>query len=152
MLAVCWKKVENHQEGPMRTAAIGMVGVLILAGGLSAQRAPSLTVRNGETFTGEITDSLCAEGHYVHILKNAKTCILACVRSEAAQFVLYNPATRHIYKLDDQQKPEAFAGQEVTILGSYDREKDEIHVAHIRPKVTATGSPAARNSDRTPLL
>jgi hypothetical protein len=48
----------------MKVAAIGMVGLLVLAGGLSAQKTPSLSVRNSETFTGDITDSDLTEFLY----------------------------------------------------------------------------------------
>jgi hypothetical protein len=126
----------------MKSAAIGMVGLLMLAGGLSAQKAPSFSVRNGETFTGEIMDSSCAEdGHHIGVIKNGvikneKSCILTCVKFGGAQFVLYNSETKRIYKLDDQQQPEVFAGQEVTITGSYDEEAKTIHVISIRPKIS----------------
>jgi hypothetical protein len=124
----------------MKTAAIGMVGVLILAGGLSAQKAPSFSVRNGETFTGEITDSFCAEdGHHIGMIKSERNCILTCVKFDGAEFVLYNSETKRIYKLDDQQKPEAFAGQEVTVTGTYDKEAKAIHVIDIRPKIIFAG-------------
>src|SRR5271169_3709457 len=106
----------------MKTAAIGMVGALILAGGLAAQKAPSFSVRNGETFTGQITDSLCADGHHLDVIKSEKNCILTCVKFDGAEFVLYNSETKRIYNMDDQQQPEAFAGQEVTVTGSYDKE------------------------------
>ncbi|HXP80827.1 MAG TPA: hypothetical protein VN976_13060 [Verrucomicrobiae bacterium] len=120
----------------MKTAAITMVGVLLLAGGLSAQKTPSFSVRNGETFTGEITDSFCAQGHYLQITKSERSCILTCVKFEGAQFVLYNSETKHIYNLDDQLQPEAFAGQEVTVTGRYDKEAKAIHVISIKPKIT----------------
>lgn len=123
----------------MKTAAIGLIGVLILAGGLSAQKAPSFSVQNGEVFTGEITDSFCAQGHHVEILKSEKNCILTCVKFDGAQFVLFNSDASLIYKLDDQEKPAAFAGQEVTITGNYDKETKEIHVISIRPKITYAG-------------
>jgi hypothetical protein len=123
----------------MKTAAIGMVGVLLLAGGLSAQKTPSFSVRNGETFTGEITDSFCAQGHYIQITKSERNCILTCVKFEGAQYVLYNSETKHIYNLDDQLRPEAFAGQEVTVIGTYDKEAKAIHVISIRPKITYAG-------------
>jgi hypothetical protein len=124
----------------MRTAAIGMVGLLMLAGGLSAQKAPNFSVRNDETFTGEITDSLCAEdGHHMEIFKNERNCILTCVKSGGAQFVLYNSEMKRIYKLDDQQRPEAFAGQEVTVTGKYDKDAKTIHVISIRPKIIYAG-------------
>ena len=124
----------------MKTAAIGLVGVLILAVGLSAQKTPSFSVRNGETFTGEITDSFCAEdGHHIRMIKSERNCILTCVKFDGAQFVLYNSETKRVYKLDDQQKPEAFAGQEVTITGTYDKDAKAIHVTNISPKVTFAG-------------
>jgi hypothetical protein len=53
--------------------------------------------------------------------------------------VLYNSLTKRIYKLDDQEKPEALAGQEVTVTGTYDKEAKAIHVTNIRPKVTFAG-------------
>jgi Protein of unknown function (DUF5818) len=120
----------------MKTAAIGLVGVLLLAGGLSAQKTPSFSVRINDTFTGEITDSICAEGHHIDVLRSERNCILTCVKLDGAQFVLYNSETNRIYKLDDQQKPEAFAGQEVTVSGTYDKDEKVIHVTNIRPKIT----------------
>ena len=120
----------------MKIAAIGMVGLLILAGGLSAQKTPDFSIRNGESFTGEITDSLCADGHHLDVIKSAKNCILTCVKADGAQFVLYNSGTRRMYLLDDQLRPEAFAGQEVIVTGSFDKEANAIHVTNIRPKIT----------------
>jgi hypothetical protein len=124
----------------MKTAAIGMVGVLLLAGGLSAQKTPNFSVRINDTFTGEITDSICAEGHHIAVLKSERNCVLACVKLDGAQFVLYNSETNRLYKLDDQQKPEAFAGQEVTVFGTYDKDKKVIRVTNITPKITYVGT------------
>ena len=123
----------------MKTAAIGMFGALILAAGLSAQKAPSFSVRNGETFTGEITDSFCAQGHHIEIIKSERNCILTCVKFDGAQFVLYNSDMKHVYNLDDQLQPEAFAGQEVIVTGRYDKDGSTIHVISIRPKITYAG-------------
>jgi len=123
----------------MKIAAISMVGVLMLAGGLSAQKTPSFSVRNNETFTGEITDNICAEGHNIRVTKSEKNCVLTCVRFDGAQFVLYNSEIKHTYKLDDQQQPEPFAGQEVTVIGRYDKDANAIHVISIRPKITYAG-------------
>ena len=123
----------------MKTAAFGMFGALILAAGLSAQKAPSFSVRNGEAFTGEITDSFCAQGHHIGIIKSERNCILTCVKFDGAQFVLYNSEMKHVYKLDDQLQPEAFAGQEVIVTGRYDKDASTIHVISIRPKITYAG-------------
>jgi hypothetical protein len=116
-----------------------MVGLLILAGSLAAQKTPNFSVRNNETFIGEITDSLCAEGHHIDVIKSARNCILTCVKVDGAEFVLHNSGTKRIYKLDDQLQPAAFAGQEVIVTGTYDKDSNAIHVIHIRPKITNTG-------------
>ena len=124
----------------MKTAAVGMVALLALAGGLSAQKASSFSVRNGESFSGEITDSFCAEDrHHIRVIKSERNCILACVNFDGAKFVLYNAESKRIYELDNQQKPEAFAGQEVTVTGTYDQDTKTIHLINIRPRVTNTG-------------
>ena len=123
----------------MKIAAISVVGLLMLAGGLSAQKAPSLSVRNSETFTGQITDSICAEGHNIGVTKSEKNCVLTCVKLDGAQFVLYNSEIKRMYKLDDQLQPEVFAGQEVTVIGRYDKDANAIHVISIRPKITYAG-------------
>ncbi len=124
----------------MKTAAIGMVGVLLLAGGLSAQKTPGFSVRINDTFTGEITDSICAEGHHIAVLRSERNCVLMCVKLDGARFVLYNPEMNRLYKLDDQQKPEAFAGQQVTVFGTYDKNEKVIHVTNISPKITYTSA------------
>ena len=95
----------------MKAAAMGLAGALIFAAGLSAQKVPSFSVRNGETFTGKITDSYCAADRHMQIIKSEKNCILTCVKFDGAQFVLYNSETKRVYNLDDQLQPEAFAGQ-----------------------------------------
>jgi hypothetical protein len=124
----------------MKTATIGMVGVLLLAGGLSAQRAPGYSVRDGEVFTGKITDSFCAEdGRHLGMIKGEKNCILTCVKFDGAEFVLYDSDAKRIYKMDDQQKPEAFAGEEVIVTGTYDKDAKAIHVIEIRPKIIFAG-------------
>jgi Protein of unknown function (DUF5818) len=37
-----------------------------------------------------------------------------------------------VYQLDDQEKPTEFAGQKVTIIGTYDGETKTIHVQTIQ--------------------
>ena len=124
----------------MKTAAMVMAGVLIMAGVLSAQKSPGFSVRNDENFTGGITDSICADGHHIEVTKGERNCILTCVRFDGAQFVLYNPQSKHVYLLDDQKQPEAFAGQQVIVTGRYDKETNAIHVISIRPRITDAGA------------
>ena len=95
--------------------------------------APASTA---ETFTGEIMDSACAAmGSHEQMLKsegakNAKDCTLKCVKM-GSKFVLYNPATKTTYQLDDQTKPEQFAGEKVDVTGTLDSATGTIHVESI---------------------
>jgi hypothetical protein len=139
MLDVVRAAVQNRREDAMKVAAIGIVGLLILAVSLSAQKTPHISIQDREIFTGVITDSLCAEGHHIDVIKSEKNCVLTCVNFEGAQFVLYNTETKRDYKLDDQQQPKAFAGQEVIVIGSYDKASNAIHVIQVRPKITYGG-------------
>jgi hypothetical protein len=88
-----------------------------------------------KTFSGSIMDSQCASlgGHeamYNDEIKDPKVCTLACVK-EGGAFVLSDPATQMVYQLDDQKKPEPFAGQKVTVTGTYDASTMTIHVTKI---------------------
>jgi len=97
---------------------------MFVGGAVVAQQAPS------RTFTGEIMDSNCAKAGHHNMGVTAKECTLACVKG-GAKFVLYNPSTKAIYQLDDQSKPEAFAGDKVKVTGTYDRATKTIHVKDI---------------------
>ncbi len=95
--------------------------------------ASSGTVR---TFTGEIMDSTCAEvGSHKPMLspngpRNAKQCTLKCVKM-GANFVLYNRSTKTTYQLDDQAMPRPFAGEKVSVTGTFDASTKTIHVKTI---------------------
>jgi len=120
----------------MKIVRIAVAGLLMLGVGLAAQNTSGNSGRNYEVFSGQITDSICAEGHHIDAIKSVKNCILTCVKSDGAQFVLSNSKTKRNYKLDDQRQPEAFAGQEVIVIGSYDKNANVIHVVGIRPLIT----------------
>jgi hypothetical protein len=112
---------------------------------LAGPAAVKLSIRNNNIFTseftGEIMDSFCAEdGHHIGVTKSQINtskagCTLTCVKLGGARFVLYDPQTERTYKLDDQQKPDAFAGQKVTVLGTYDKETKTIRVTKIGPEI-----------------
>jgi hypothetical protein len=90
-----------------------------------------------KTYTGEIMDSACAAaGSHDGMTKGnpnmtAKDCTLGCVK-HGAKFVLYNADTKTVYQLDDQKKPEQFAGAKVTVTGTLDDSTKTIHVAKIK--------------------
>ena len=48
------------------------------------------------------------------------------------KFVLYDPDTKTTYQLDDQKKPEQFAGEKVKVTGKYDSATKTIHVTDIK--------------------
>jgi hypothetical protein len=104
----------------------------------------SLAAPKGKTFKGEIMDSQCAmNGSHAEMLKKegmgdkdpndpmAKAmCTKNCVKM-GGKYVLYDSASKKVYQLDDQTKPEQFAGQNVNVTGTLD--KDTIHVTNIAP-------------------
>ena len=110
----------------MKKLAICVAAVAMFVGGaIAAQQAKS------KSFTGEIMDSNCAKaGAHNPAMGGAKECTLGCVKG-GAKFVLYNPTTKAIYQLDDQKKPEEFAGEKVKVTGTYDAKTKTIHVADI---------------------
>jgi hypothetical protein len=90
-----------------------------------------------KTFTGEVMDSQCSDmashddmmkGEGAH---NAKECAIACVK-KGGTYALYAPGEKRSYKLDNQKKAAAFAGQKVTVTGSYDSGSDTLHVSSIK--------------------
>lgn len=101
--------------------------------GMVSYTSPSPANR---TFSGEIMDNACAKmgnhdaGYKLTNTRTPKDCTFACVKARS-KFVLYNPATKTTYQLDDQQEPEEFAGQKVKIVGTYGSSTKTIHVEKI---------------------
>src|SRR5512147_1401680 len=65
------------------------------------------------TFTGVITDDMCAKGDHsgMRMGPNDAECTKACVALHGASYVLYDG--KSAYVLSDQKLPEKFAGQTV---------------------------------------
>ncbi len=94
----------------------------------------TIVIPKPRTFTGEIMDSQCAEmGMHgiVNPLKTARECTIDCVRF-GGRYALYDPAVQMAYGLDDQRKPEQFAGNRVEVTGTLDKLTHTIHVTDIR--------------------
>jgi hypothetical protein len=95
-----------------------------------------------QTFTGEIMDSQCAmNASHAEMLKKEgmsdkdpndpmakKMCTQNCVKM-GGKYVLFNPADKSVYDLDDQTKPANFAGEKVKVKGTLDGKT--IHVRNI---------------------
>ena len=95
----------------------------------------ALTAAPGkQTFTGVITDSMCATGDHsrMRMGSNDAECTIACVQSHGAQYMLYDG--KESYTLSDQQKPEKFAGKKVTVTGTLDAKTKTIQVDSIAAK------------------
>lgn len=121
-------KKENYMKKSLLAVLCTAVLVLIAAGNSKAAN---------QTYTGEIMDSACASmGSHEGMMKgnaaikDAKACTLACVKA-GSQFVLYDSATKTVYKLDDQTKPVKFAGAKAKVSGTLDKATNTIHVASI---------------------
>jgi len=116
-------------------AAIAVLGALVPA--ISSKKPQQSDVRKSLNLVGQIMDSRCAiDGSHDKMMrqngmKNAKECTLQCAKS-GGSFVLFDPETKAVYQLDDQQKPEGFAGQRVRVSGTYDESSKTMHIESIQ--------------------
>jgi len=121
----------------MKKLIIGLVGSLMLL-------TVSFAAPKDSTYGGEIMDSQCAKngshdamlkkegmGKMIGDPKAGMMCTANCVKM-GSKYVLYNAAKKTVYQLDDQQKPEQFAGQKVTVTGTLDKATKTVHVASIQ--------------------
>jgi hypothetical protein len=107
----------------MKKITLSLAATLVLVG-------ISFAAPKDATYTGEIMDSHCAMmGN--HGGKDAKTCTLGCVKG-GSSFVLYDASKKAVYQLDDQTKPQSFAGQHVKVVGTLDPATKTIHVTDIQ--------------------
>jgi type 1 fimbria pilin len=112
----------------MKKVGLGLAAIFVLS--LAAIAAPKES-----TFKGEIMDSACAKaGSHDGMmkqagLKTAKDCTEACVKG-GSKYVLFNKSSKKVYQLDDQSKPQQFAGQTVSVKGTLDG--DTIHINSIK--------------------
>ena len=107
---------------------------------LSASSAPGA---DEKTYEGEISDSQCAFG--VHSLHRShdemiamghagntpEECTRYCVNNRGGRYVL---ETKHdVFKLDNQEMAEKYAGQRVKLVGTLDSKANIIQVKRIEP-------------------
>ena len=86
-----------------------------------------------QKFVGVITDSMCPKGDHSHMRMGANDaeCTIACVQAHGAQYVLFNG--KETYVLSDQDRPEKFAAQKVTVTGTLNTKTMTIQVDSITP-------------------
>jgi hypothetical protein len=83
-----------------------------------------------QTFTGTITDEMCATpaGHaQMRMGPTDAECTLACVDAHGVRYVLYDGKTAYI--LSDQKTPATLAGRRVKVTGTLDAKTNTIQVA-----------------------
>jgi hypothetical protein len=121
----------------MKQIAVSLAAILLFSVFSFAAPKPK-----SQTFTGEVMDSQCAmNASHAEMLKKEgmgdkdpndpmvrKMCTQNCVKM-GGKYVLFNVADKTVYDLDDQKKPENFAGEKVKVKGTLDGKT--IHVQNI---------------------
>ena len=101
-----------------------LIVCLLAVAALSAQQGK-------QTFTGTITDDECGRADHSRMRMGPTdaACVRACISAHSASYVLYDG--KEAYTLSDQQAPEKFAGQRVTVVGTLDAKTRTIQVDSI---------------------
>ena len=88
-------------------------------------------MQSPQTFTGTITDSLCAQAGHAQMRMGPTDadCVKACIAAHGAMYVLFDG--KDVYTLSDQATPEKFAAQRVTVVGTLDGKTKTIQVQSI---------------------
>jgi hypothetical protein len=102
-----------------------VISTLLAVASLSAVQAK-------QTFTGTITDSMCANADHSHMRMGPTDaeCTTACVSEHDATYVLFDG--KEVYTLSDQRTAEKFAGRKVTVVGRLEAKTKTITVDSIR--------------------
>ena len=89
------------------------------------------TAPGRRTFTGTITDSMCANADHspMRMGPTDAECTVACIAEHGATYVLYDG--KGVYALSDQRTPEKFAAQKVIVTGTLDARTKAIRVDSI---------------------
>jgi hypothetical protein len=130
----CWiVKSRNVKSRNVDSWIVLTIFLTIFAAGLS----------HAATFRGEIGDSSCAlnvhslSRSHQEMLKSksfgttAADCARHCVAHQGSSFVLV--VKNDVYRLDNQQEAEKWAGQTVIVTGDLDAKKSAITVKSIQP-------------------
>lgn len=104
---------------------------VIIASFMLAMPGCSRGPEGPQTFTGTITDSMCADADH-SLMQMGPTdaeCTIACIVAHGALYVLYDG--EQAYTLSDQETPEKFAGKKVTVMGTLNAGTQTIEMASI---------------------
>ena len=116
----------------MKRIALGLAALLLLLLGMTQGAAAQ-----DKTFTGDIADEhLNCEQTPMKAPEGVKdkiVCVLYYARyaQPASKYVLYDPATKSTYQLDDQDRAMPYAGEKVTVTGTLNAATKTIKVTKI---------------------
>jgi hypothetical protein len=84
-----------------------------------------------QTFTGVVTDDMCANADHSHMRmgETDAECAIACNEAHGALYALFDG--KNSYTLSDQRTPEKFAGKKVAVVGTLDTKTKTIAVKSI---------------------
>jgi len=83
-----------------------------------------------QTFTGTITDDMCAKADHQDMkMGSDEKCVTECIKTMGGKYVLYDGSKT--YSLSDQKTPARFAAKKVTVTGTLDAKTNTIKVASI---------------------
>jgi hypothetical protein len=113
-------------------ALVAIVIAQSVSKGVPAQQQNNTPI----AYVGYVMDGICAGGgshaavESKEGIKTAKDCVTFCMKS-GAKLMLYIPDTKTAYNLDDQEKSLDYAGEKVTVVGSFDGPSKTIHIISI---------------------
>jgi hypothetical protein len=101
----------------MKPALAGVLALALLS-----------TAQKEQTFTGVVTDEMCATGSHAKMQMGPTDadCTKACVQAHGSRYVLYDG--KRAYVLSDQKTPEKLAAQKVRVTGTLDEKTGTIRV------------------------
>ncbi len=105
----------------MRVLSVGLTAFAFLAAAPAKQ-----------TFTGRITDNMCARANHSS-MKMGDTdgeCAIACVHSHGALYVLWDG--KRSYELSNQELPEQYAGKKVAVTATLDAKTGKLQMSAIK--------------------
>ena len=108
-----------------KSAAVAPLAVaLLVIAALSAAAGP-------QTFTGIISDDMCARADHSHMRMGPTDaeCAMACVSAHGAAYVLYDG--KNVYKLSGRKALEKFAAHKVRVTGELDAKTQTIRMDSI---------------------
>lgn len=111
-----------------------LISTMVLAAGLLAAAGKP------QVYAGVITDSMCGAKHSMGITPDAK-CVRECVKMDPTKWKYALLVGKDLYILSDQQTPEKFAAQKVTVTGTLFEKTRIIKVDKIEAAKTKVESP-----------